>query len=377
MLAALDDAGTVWGIVTNKPEYLARLILPQHGWQQRCAVLVGGDSLAERKPHPLPLLHAAQAIAVAAEDCVYVGTTSVTSSPHARPRCRRWRRCGATACTVTTRWPGRPTCWSRTPNFCNWPVSGRPGRQPRPSRKEPRSEQYRAGRFPRRSGAAAGRNGRWPPVRGRITTRAGSGVVCAAAGVRRHAQHQRRSAAGRRQAGVVGRGTAQLGGTPFAPPAGPPAGAGACAVGAPGRALPDLVEARTVALDVAGAERALAHYADAVAAVEVALFADKPRTGAGRAVRRRPWPSACRMPAWPVCRAACWMKIPVRPRMGATPVEGVGHPRARPARAPRVVQPGACTPGGAGRGQSRSKPPRAHPAARGVWWSARLIQRTG
>jgi phosphoglycolate phosphatase len=73
MLAALDAAGTVWGIVTNKPEYLARLILPQHGWQQRCAVLVGGDSLAERKPHPLPLLHAAQAIAVAAEDCVYVG----------------------------------------------------------------------------------------------------------------------------------------------------------------------------------------------------------------------------------------------------------------------------------------------------------------
>ncbi|MBE8228769.1 HAD-IA family hydrolase, partial [Leptospira borgpetersenii serovar Ballum] len=32
-----------------------------------------GDSLAERKPHPLPLLHAAQAIGIAAEDCVYVG----------------------------------------------------------------------------------------------------------------------------------------------------------------------------------------------------------------------------------------------------------------------------------------------------------------
>ena len=73
MLAALDAAGTVWGIVTNKPEYLARLVLPQQGWQQRCAVLVGGDTLAERKPHPLPLLHAAQVIGVAAEDCVYVG----------------------------------------------------------------------------------------------------------------------------------------------------------------------------------------------------------------------------------------------------------------------------------------------------------------
>jgi len=73
MLGALDEAGTVWGIVTNKPEYLARLIVPQYDWQQRCAVLVGGDTLAERKPHPLPLLHAAQLIGVAAEDCVYVG----------------------------------------------------------------------------------------------------------------------------------------------------------------------------------------------------------------------------------------------------------------------------------------------------------------
>lgn len=73
MLSALDAAGTVWGIVTNKPEYLARLIVPQYGWQQRCAVLVGGDSLAERKPHPLPLLHAAQAIGIPAADCVYVG----------------------------------------------------------------------------------------------------------------------------------------------------------------------------------------------------------------------------------------------------------------------------------------------------------------
>lgn len=73
MLDALDQAGTVWGIVTNKPEYLARLILPQHNWQQRCAVLVGGDSLAYKKPHPLPLLHAAAAIEMAAADCVYVG----------------------------------------------------------------------------------------------------------------------------------------------------------------------------------------------------------------------------------------------------------------------------------------------------------------
>ncbi|NEL40276.1 MAG: phosphoglycolate phosphatase, partial [Xanthomonas perforans] len=73
MLARLEDAGCVWGIVTNKPEYLARLILPQLGWEQRCAVLIGGDTLAERKPHPLPLVVAAQRIGVAPAQCVYVG----------------------------------------------------------------------------------------------------------------------------------------------------------------------------------------------------------------------------------------------------------------------------------------------------------------
>ena len=73
LLGALEAAGTSWGIVTNKPESLAREILPQLGWQSRCAVLVGGDSLAERKPHPLPLLHAAEAVGVAPGECVYVG----------------------------------------------------------------------------------------------------------------------------------------------------------------------------------------------------------------------------------------------------------------------------------------------------------------
>ena len=73
MLAALEADGVRWGIVTNKPEYLARLILPQQGWQQRCAVLIGGDTLAERKPHPLPLQVAAQQINTAVAACVYVG----------------------------------------------------------------------------------------------------------------------------------------------------------------------------------------------------------------------------------------------------------------------------------------------------------------
>ena len=73
MLAALENAGCTWGIVTNKPEYLARQLMPVLGWEQRCAVLIGGDTLSERKPHPLPLLAAAERIGVASEACVYVG----------------------------------------------------------------------------------------------------------------------------------------------------------------------------------------------------------------------------------------------------------------------------------------------------------------
>ncbi|WP_065468885.1 phosphoglycolate phosphatase [Xanthomonas bromi] len=73
LLSQLEAAGCLWGVVTNKPEYLARLILPQLGWEQRCAVLIGGDTLAERKPHPLPLLTAAERLGVAPAQCVYVG----------------------------------------------------------------------------------------------------------------------------------------------------------------------------------------------------------------------------------------------------------------------------------------------------------------
>ena len=73
MLATLEAAGTAWGIVTNKPEYLARDILPQLGWESRCAVLIGGDTLTEKKPHPLPLRVAAERMGFNASDCVYVG----------------------------------------------------------------------------------------------------------------------------------------------------------------------------------------------------------------------------------------------------------------------------------------------------------------
>jgi phosphoglycolate phosphatase len=48
-------------------------LLEQLELAARSAVVIGGDTLAQRKPHPQPLLVAAQRIGVDARQCVYVG----------------------------------------------------------------------------------------------------------------------------------------------------------------------------------------------------------------------------------------------------------------------------------------------------------------
>jgi 2-phosphoglycolate phosphatase len=62
-----------WGVVTNKPEGLARLVLDGLQLLDDCAVLIGGDTLAQRKPHPLPLQEACRRLAAKAASCLYVG----------------------------------------------------------------------------------------------------------------------------------------------------------------------------------------------------------------------------------------------------------------------------------------------------------------
>jgi phosphoglycolate phosphatase len=61
------------GIVTNKAAWLTEPLLDDLGLQGRFACVVSGDTLAERKPHPAPLLHAAQLAGVRPSECVYVG----------------------------------------------------------------------------------------------------------------------------------------------------------------------------------------------------------------------------------------------------------------------------------------------------------------
>jgi phosphoglycolate phosphatase len=61
------------GIVTNKPAWLTDPLLEQLGLRARFDCVVSGDTVAERKPHPLPMLHAAALAGVAPDACIYVG----------------------------------------------------------------------------------------------------------------------------------------------------------------------------------------------------------------------------------------------------------------------------------------------------------------
>ena len=55
---ALVARGATLAICTNKPERLTHLLIDAFGWTGRFAAIVGADTLAVRKPLPLPLLEA-------------------------------------------------------------------------------------------------------------------------------------------------------------------------------------------------------------------------------------------------------------------------------------------------------------------------------
>lgn len=73
LLEALEARGLRWGIVTNKAEHLARLLLGMLQVAPRAVCVIGGDSTPHIKPHPDPLLAACSAIGESPGACIYVG----------------------------------------------------------------------------------------------------------------------------------------------------------------------------------------------------------------------------------------------------------------------------------------------------------------
>lgn len=65
----------VLGLCTNKPAAPTRMVLEAFGWTGVFGTVVAGDTLAERKPHPLPLLTAIARLG--ATTAVYIGDSEV------------------------------------------------------------------------------------------------------------------------------------------------------------------------------------------------------------------------------------------------------------------------------------------------------------
>lgn len=72
-LAYWQGQGIAMACVTNKPERFSRDILQGLGLQGFMPVLVGGDTLPQRKPDPAPLLLACQQLGVAAANAIMIG----------------------------------------------------------------------------------------------------------------------------------------------------------------------------------------------------------------------------------------------------------------------------------------------------------------
>ncbi|PSL21829.1 phosphoglycolate phosphatase [Shimia abyssi] len=81
VLAALDELraqGVRLGLCTNKPHGAAVHLLEALELADHFEVILGGDSLAERKPHAMPLLHCIDALGSGA--VLYVGDSEVDAA---------------------------------------------------------------------------------------------------------------------------------------------------------------------------------------------------------------------------------------------------------------------------------------------------------
>lgn len=74
-LAALTDFQKA--VITNKPHDFSVKILEALGISQYFAAVAGGDSFAERKPSPVPLLMTAAKFNVRPEECLMIGDSRV------------------------------------------------------------------------------------------------------------------------------------------------------------------------------------------------------------------------------------------------------------------------------------------------------------
>ena len=72
-ISRLKNAGFRLAIITNKPAMFIEPILKGLDLENTFELLIGGDTLPEKKPHPAPLHHALAKLNVNAEQCFMIG----------------------------------------------------------------------------------------------------------------------------------------------------------------------------------------------------------------------------------------------------------------------------------------------------------------
>lgn len=72
-LQAMRDAGLKLAVVTNKPIGFAVPLLADTGLAQYFDLVVGGDTVARKKPDPMPMLHVCAQLGIAPQQVVAIG----------------------------------------------------------------------------------------------------------------------------------------------------------------------------------------------------------------------------------------------------------------------------------------------------------------
>lgn len=73
LLSFLKDNGVSMGLVTNKPISFTENLLGEFDLQRFFSIVLGGDSLTEKKPHPMPLTYAMEQLDVSPLQTLMVG----------------------------------------------------------------------------------------------------------------------------------------------------------------------------------------------------------------------------------------------------------------------------------------------------------------
>jgi N-acetyl-D-muramate 6-phosphate phosphatase len=73
LLAELEARGLKWGVVTNKPAAFTEPLMSILDLAERAACIVSGDTCPQPKPHPAPMLAAAELCSAQPAQCLYLG----------------------------------------------------------------------------------------------------------------------------------------------------------------------------------------------------------------------------------------------------------------------------------------------------------------